>query len=64
MLVVLMVVCAGIAVLLIAVGAFGELRDLWEHPDHRISEEDSRGEKPRPDRLLNSSDEPRHRSVH
>ncbi len=35
MLLMLMIGCALGAVLLIALGAFSELRDLWVHPDHR-----------------------------
>jgi hypothetical protein len=47
MLLVLMLSCAGGAVFLIAVGAFTEFHDLWAHPDHRISEADSRWGKPK-----------------
>jgi len=39
MLLSLMIVCALAAILLFALGAFEELRDLWMHPDHRPSDE-------------------------
>jgi len=42
MLFVLMFVCAAIAVLLVGLGAFTVLRDLWAHPDHRIADQDAR----------------------
>jgi hypothetical protein len=35
-----MIVVAGAAVLLFALGAFDELRDLWSHPDHRPVEDE------------------------
>jgi hypothetical protein len=47
MLIELMLFCAAAGLLLIALGAFSELNDLWVHPDHRISEEESRAEKHR-----------------
>jgi hypothetical protein len=34
----LMLVCAVAAVLVIATGAFEELREVWSHPDHREAE--------------------------
>jgi len=40
MLLSLMIVCAVGAVLLFAMGAFSDLRDVWTHPEHR--EEDDR----------------------
>lgn len=36
MLTVLMIVCAAGALLLIAVGAYSQFRELWAHPDHRV----------------------------
>ncbi len=41
MLLTLMFVCAVVAVILIAFGTFGELRDLWAHPDHKAEEDHS-----------------------
>jgi hypothetical protein len=35
MLLTLMVLCAVGAILLVGLGAFTELRDLWAHPEHR-----------------------------
>lgn len=39
MLLSLMIVCAVGAVLLFALEAFGDLRDVWTHPEHRDSGE-------------------------
>jgi hypothetical protein len=47
MLLSLMIACAGVAVLLFAMGAFSDLLDLWAHPDHRPVEHDPRFHKPK-----------------
>jgi len=36
----LMICCAVAAVLLVGLGAFSELRDVWKHPDLRSTEHD------------------------
>jgi len=46
MLLSVMIVCAVAAVLLFAMGAFDDLRDVWVHPEH-IRDEDDR-HHPRP----------------
>ena len=48
MLLSLMIVCAVGAVLLFAMGAFSDLRDVWTHPDHRPAEDDAHWHKPKP----------------
>jgi hypothetical protein len=48
MLLSLMIACAVVAVLLLAMGAFSDLHDLWAHPDHRPAEDDPRFHKPKP----------------
>jgi len=42
MLLTLMACCAVAAVLLVGLGAFSELRDVWKHPDLRNTDEASR----------------------
>ena len=42
MLIVLMLFCAAGAVFLIGLGAYTEFRELWAHPDHRITAGGSR----------------------
>lgn len=49
MLLTLMLFCAAGAVLLIALGAFSEIHDLWTHPEHRIDEKPSTWNKTKPD---------------
>lgn len=48
MLLSLMIVCAVGAILLFALGAFDELRDLWTHPDQRPAEDDRPIPRPKP----------------
>ncbi len=47
MLLSVMIVCAVGAVILFAMGAFDELRDLWKNPEHRDPEDDLHHPKPR-----------------
>jgi len=47
MLLSLMIVCAIGAVLLFALGAFDDLRDVWKHPDHRAAEDHHSFPKPK-----------------
>jgi hypothetical protein len=48
MLLLLMIASAVVAVLLLAIGAFDDLHDLWAHPDHRPAESDPRFHNPKP----------------
>ena len=43
----LMIACALGAVLLFALGAFDELRDIWTHPDHKDVENEWHHPKPK-----------------
>jgi len=43
----LMIVCAVVAVLLFAMGAFDDLRDVWTHPDHKGDDDDPHHPRPR-----------------
>jgi hypothetical protein len=38
MLLSLMIICAVVAILIFALGAFDEQGDIWMHPDHRLSD--------------------------
>lgn len=49
MLLSLMIACAVVAVLLFALGAFDDLREVWAHPEHKDVEDDHPDHaKPRP----------------
>jgi hypothetical protein len=47
MLLSVMILCAVGAILLFALDALAELRDIWKHPDHRPSEDDHTFPRPK-----------------
>jgi len=47
MLLSVMIACALAAVLLFLIGAFDELRAVWQHPDHRAAENEHRLPRPK-----------------